>query len=77
MFLFYIYVFAAVTVTLCYCCSSFLTKTQKICKNRNIKGTLSCLKQFLATEAPLEMMKNVFYFTSKALFVPKIFKFLS
>ena len=28
----------------------------------------------MATEAPLKMMKNAFYFTSKALFVPKIFK---
>ena len=42
-----------------------------------IKGALSGLRQFLATESPLKMMKNVFYFTSKALFVLKIFKFLS
>ena len=42
-----------------------------------IKGALSGLKQFLATESPLKMMKNAFYFTSKALFVLKIFKFLS
>ena len=33
--------------------------------------------QFLTTESPLKMMKNVFYFTLKALFVLKIFKFLS
>ena len=32
---------------------------------------------FLATERPLKMTKNAFYFTSKALFVLKIFKFLS
>ena len=32
-----------------------------------IKGTLSGLRQFLATENPLKMMKNAFYFTSKAL----------
>ena len=31
------------------------------------------LKQFLATESPLKTMKNVFYFTSKAHFVLKIF----
>ena len=31
----------------------------------------------LITECPLKMMKNVFYFTLKALFVLKIFKFLS
>ena len=38
------------------------------------KGALSGL---LPTESPLKMMKNAFYFTSKALFVLKIFKFLS
>ena len=42
-----------------------------------IKGALSGLRQFLATESPLKMRKNVFYFISKALFVLKIFKFLS
>ena len=42
-----------------------------------IKGALSGLRQFLATESPLKLMKNVFYFISKALFVLKIFKFLS
>ena len=41
------------------------------------KGTLSGLRQFLATESPLKMMKNAFYFTSEALFILKIFKFLS
>ena len=30
---------------------------------------LSGLKQFLATQRPLKMMKNAFYVTSKALFV--------
>ena len=43
---------------------------------RSIKGALSGLRQFLATESPLKLMKNA-YFTSKALFVLKIFKFLS
>ena len=42
-----------------------------------IKSTLSGLRQFLAIENTLKMMKNVFYFTSKALFILKIFKFLS
>ena len=42
-----------------------------------LKGTLSGLRQFLATESPLKMMKNAFYFTSKAHFVLKIFKLLS
>ena len=40
----------------------------------NIKGSLSGLRQFLATEAALKIMKNAFYFTLKALFVLKIFK---
>ena len=42
-----------------------------------IKGALSGLRQFFVTESPLKMMKNAFYFTLKALFVLKIFKFLS
>ena len=33
--------------------------------------------QILATEIPLKMMKNAFYFNLEALFVLKIFKFLS
>ena len=45
--------------------------------SKTIKGALSDLRQFLATESPLKMMDNAFYFTSKALFVLKIFKFLS
>ena len=42
-----------------------------------LKGTLSGLRQFLATEIPLKLMKNTFYFTSEALFVLNIFNFLS
>ena len=41
------------------------------------KGALSGLRQFLAIENPLKMMKDSFYFTSRALFVLKIFKCLS
>ena len=41
-----------------------------------LKGAFSDLRQ-LAAESPLKMMKNAFYFTSEALFVFKIFKFLS
>ena len=40
------------------------------------KGALSGLRQFLAIENPFKMMKNS-YFTSEALFILKIFKFLS
>ena len=42
-----------------------------------IKGAVSGLKQFLATEIPLKMMKNVFYFILKAIFPLEIFKFWS
>ena len=42
-----------------------------------LKCTVSGLRQFLAFESPLKMGKNVFYFTAKALFDLKIFKFLS
>ena len=37
-----------------------------------LEGALSGPRQFLAIESPLEMMKNVFYFTSKARFVLKM-----
>ena len=42
-----------------------------------IKDALSGLRQSFTAESPLKLMKNAFYFTSKALFVLKIFKFLS
>ena len=45
--------------------------------SRNIKGALSGLRQFLTSKSPLQMMKNAFYFASKALFVLKMIKFLS
>ena len=48
-----------------------------IIKHLKLKGALSGLRQSLATENLLKMMKNAFYFTLKALFVLKIFKFLS
>ena len=41
------------------------------------KGALSDLRQFLAAESPLKVMKNAFYFTSKAVLIHKICKFLS
>ena len=40
-----------------------------------LKGVLSGLRPFLATESPLKMMKHAFYFTLKAPFVLKILKF--
>ena len=42
-----------------------------------LKGIPSRLRKFLAAESTLKIIKNAFYFTSKALFVLKIFKFLS
>ena len=45
-----------------------------------IKARLSSSKNILficLIESPLEVMKNAFYFILKALFVLKIFKFLS
>ena len=43
----------------------------------DFKGALSGLRQLLATESSLKILKNAFYFTLKGLFVLKIFKFLS
>ena len=42
-----------------------------------LKSALSDLGHFLATKSPVKMMKNAFYFTSKALFILKKCKFLS
>ena len=49
----------------------------KFIRSPFLKGALSDLRQFLAAESLLKMMKNTFYFTSKALFILKIFQFLS
>ena len=48
-----------------------------MCISNCHKGALSGLRSFLAAKFPLKMMKNTFYFTLKALFIVKIFKFLS
>ena len=40
------------------------------------KGSFSVLRQFLTTESPLKMMKDVFYFMLKVLFFLGIFTFL-
>ena len=42
-----------------------------------VKGALSSLRQFLATESSLRIVINAFYFILKAPLVLKIFKFLS
>ena len=41
------------------------------------KGAILYLRQFLATESPLKMMKHAFNFALKALLVFKTFKVLS
>ena len=41
------------------------------------KGAVSGLRYLFATESPLKLMKNAFCFTSKGLFVLKIFNFFS
>ena len=41
------------------------------------KDALLGLRQLLAIQSPLEVMKNDFYFTLKPLFVLKIFEFFS
>ena len=51
--------------------------TEQIPSSNNFKGELSGLRQLLATEYPLKMTKNAFYFILKALFILKIFTFLS
>ena len=43
----------------------------------SVKGAPSGLRHFWAIESPLKIMKNAFYFSTKALYVLKIFKFLS
>ena len=40
------------------------------------KSTLSGLRQILATESPLKVMKNALYFTSEALFILNIYVFI-
>ena len=52
-------------------------KPEELKKGTGLKGALSGLRQFLAAESLLKMIKNAFYFTSEALFVLKIFRFLS
>ena len=50
---------------------------QRIKKKVKFKEVLSGLRQFFATENPLKMIKNIFNFALKALFILKVFKFLS
>ena len=49
-------------------------KTPAAWKNE-LKGAFSGLRQLLATESPLKMMKNAFYFTSKLSSFSKYLRF--
>ena len=49
---------------------------QKLFLLSRLKGALKRQMQLLATASSLNMLKNACYFTLKALFVLKIFKFL-
>ena len=40
-----------------------------------LKGALSGLRQFLATESPLKVMKKAFYFTKKLFSFSRYFSF--
>ena len=42
-----------------------------------VVNVVNCLWQFLTTESPLKIMKNIFYFMLKAQFVLEIFTLLS
>ena len=53
-----------------------LRHVQEFNLNENFNVVLKAA-QFLAIERPLKMMKNTFYFTSKAFVALKIFKVLS
>ena len=64
-----------------HCFSTYFRKLKEIGVLRPIfSHVISCdygLRQLFATESPLKMMKNAFYFTLIALFALKIFKSLS
>ena len=63
-------------VRLCFNKVSSL-ESSSLLKKDFFKGALEGLIQLLATKSPLKMIKNAFYFTLKALFVAKLFIFLS
>ena len=52
-------------------------KNEHVVKELSFKGVLSDLRQLLENGSPLKMMKNAFYSTLKALFLFKIYNFLS
>ena len=75
MFIFF--VFLTGSILFLEICSKNQNCLLKLRFRIQIKDALSVLRQLLAIENSLKMMKTAFYFTRKALFVLKIFKFLS
>ena len=57
-------------------CLRIVPTAQRIKSENVIKGRLSGLTLFLATQSPLKTMKNAFYLTLKASLDLKIFKFV-
>ena len=73
----FVKIFLLMTFIYIYISSKTSNILAQLLNDLYFKGALSGLRQFLAAESPLKSMKNTFYFTSKDLFVLKIFKFLS
>ena len=57
--------------------SIYVSRKKEDMKQEYFKSALLGLKQLLAIESPLKMMKNASYFTSKAVSFSKIFRFFS
>ena len=55
--------------------SAFMLLKTKVSVHTKLIYLKAQSQVFLGTESPLKMMKKAFYFTSKALFVLRIFKF--
>ena len=55
----------------------FTSSTDTFYQKSNFKDALKGLRHFFAIENPFKKLKNAFCFTSKAVFVLEIFKFLS
>ena len=54
---------------------TYLNLTSFSIIHKILKGALSGLRQILAAESPLKIMKNTFYFMSEALFILKSWLF--
>ena len=56
------------------CVQNFILLFMALWTAQIVKGALLALRNFLTTESRLKMMKNAFYFTSKALLVLKMYR---